>query len=125
MISNFGSYKGVQLLKKETVEWMRLRPTGIKAGDSEPNRAGKEYPSNALFLWEKNLMSGYEWVYGHDGGDVGIATEAWMNESSGVGVVVLMNADWNQKDSKDLVAALSRIEVRLMAAFDKTHAAVD
>ena len=41
-------------------------------------------------------------VVGHDGGDYGTATEMFLDEASGVGVIVLANVDWSGRTTPPL-----------------------
>merc|ERR1711870_228641 len=108
MFINFGTYQGTQILKRETVTYMRQR--------SEVSSGG-EVCSNALWLYEQNLLSGYPWVLGHDGSDAGISTYAYFNPDTGVGYVLLTNADMNGKGSVDDTSMA--IGAELMKTFDK------
>jgi len=107
MYINFGSFQGMRLLKRETVEYMRTR-SGFQTQGEEP--------SNALFLFERHLLDNYTWVLGHDGSDEGVSTYAYFNPSTGVGYVLLTNGDLDQ--SSGLGEAAMNIGSKLMEVFD-------
>merc|ERR1719261_781513 len=82
---------------------------------SDVSSSGEEC-SNVLWLYESNLLSGYEWVLGHDGSDAGISTYAYFNPDTGVGYVLLTNADMDGKGSVDETS--NAIGSHLMSVFD-------
>jgi CubicO group peptidase (beta-lactamase class C family) len=84
MYMNFGTFQGKQILKKETVEYMQK-----KSGFSDQG----EECSNVFFLYEQNLIKGYDWVLGHDGSDEGITTYAYFDTKSRVGYILLANSN--------------------------------
>merc|ERR1711881_787097 len=67
-------------------------------------------------MGEKNLISGYTYVLGHDGSDAGISTYAYFNPETGVGYVLLTNADQDGKGSVDKQS--TNIGSKLMNTFD-------
>jgi CubicO group peptidase (beta-lactamase class C family) len=115
MFINYGNYQGTQILKKETVQYMRGH-SGFVSKDGEE-------PSNALWLYEKNLISGYTYVLGHDGSDAGISTYAYFNPDTGVGYVLLTNADMDGKGTVDDTSIA--IGGHLMSIFDKKAGKTD
>merc|ERR1712039_571022 len=79
--------------------------------------SGTEVCSNALWLYEANLLDGYPWVLGHDGSDAGISTYAYFNPETGVGYILLTNSDMDGKGSVDDTSMA--IGAKLMKTFDK------
>merc|ERR1719409_1216884 len=77
---------------------------------------GGESCSNALWLYESNLLPGYAEVLGHDGSDAGISTYAYFNPETGVGYVLLTNADQDGNGSVDKQS--TNIGSKLMNTFD-------
>lgn len=102
-----GTYQGKQILQKETVQYMKQK--------SEVS-GGSETCSNALWLYESNLLPGYAEVLGHDGSDAGISTYAYFNPETGVGYVLLTNADQDGSGSVDKQS--TNIGSKLMNTFD-------
>merc|ERR1711967_57748 len=78
---------------------------------------GSEICSNALWLYEKNLLPGYAEVMGHDGADAGISTYAYFNPETGVGYVLLTNA-CDLDDGGSVNEQSINIGSKLMNTFD-------
>jgi CubicO group peptidase (beta-lactamase class C family) len=105
-----GTYQGKQILKKETVQYMKQK------SNVSGSIGSSETCSNALWLYEKNLLPGYAEVMGHDGSDAGISTYAYFNPETGVGYVLLTNAD--QDGSGNVDKQSTNIGSKLMNTFD-------
>jgi CubicO group peptidase (beta-lactamase class C family) len=97
----YGELDGVKILKPETVEEMRR----IQYPDIAPQFG--------LFWYSKNLR---EWeLMGHNGGNYGVATEMFFRPEDGVGVILLMNGDWTNKN----IRIIYDIEARLFREAEK------
>lgn len=112
MFVNGGTYKGTQILKPETVANMKTRSG--KGDECEES-------TNGIWLFQKGTMDGYlnDWILGHDGDDVGTATQVGFNPVTGVGFVFLTNA--NGDGNAGYGPALKNILGRLMSKFDTEH----
>jgi CubicO group peptidase (beta-lactamase class C family) len=97
----YGELDGVKILKPETVEEMRR----IQYPDIAPQFG--------LFWYTKNLQ-GWE-LMGHNGGNYGVATEMFFRLEDGVGVILLMNGDWTNKN----IRIIYDIEARLFREAEK------
>ena len=85
MYINDGTYKDAQLLKPASVQWMKKK---YGAPSSE-----KGYQiSNANFIYVPGDNFGIEnEVLGHGGLEVGVATMAFFNPATNIGVIVFTN----------------------------------
>merc|ERR1719253_244179 len=111
---NNGTYQGKQLLKPETVAYMKQHTSA----PCTPLPCGGDLPQgNAFFYFE--TKAGRKQL-GHNGGEMGIATEAFYNVDSGVGYVVLTNGDWDQTAA--FGTAYDAIEAKLLSTFDGEYA---
>lgn len=106
MFMNFGTFQGTQILKNETVQYMQQKSGFASKG---------EEASNVFFLYEQNLITGYDWVLGHDGSDEGVSTYAYFDPKTRVGYVLLTNGDMDGKG--DLDDAAIAIGGKLMETF--------
>jgi CubicO group peptidase (beta-lactamase class C family) len=111
---NDGSFQGTQLLKKTTTDYMKQHTgapcTPLPCGDDLPQ-------GNAFYYFEKQAG---RTMLGHNGGEMGIATEAFFNVKTGVGYVVLTNGDWDMPQS--FSNAFAAIEEKLLSTFDTSDA---
>jgi CubicO group peptidase (beta-lactamase class C family) len=99
---NNGTYKGVRLLSNATVAEMRKIQPGPGAEQKQ------------ALIWYYREQEG-RLLLGHNGGDDGIATEAFFNPKTNVGFVVFCNGDW---DIDGLSTAFTNIENKLLSVFD-------
>lgn len=91
----YGELDGVSILQPETVEEMqRIQYPDIA-------------PQFGLFWYTKSLQ-GWE-LMGHNGGNYGVSTELFFRLEDGVGVILLMNGDWTNKN----IRIIYEIEARL------------
>ena len=97
----YGELEGVRILQTETVEEMRR----IQYPDIAPDFG--------LFWYSKNLQ-GWE-LMGHNGGNYGVSTEMFFRLEDGVGVIILMNGDWTNKN----IRIIYDIETRLFREAEK------
>lgn len=97
MIANRGELEGTRVLQSPTVDLML-------------GRALPGFDANQGLAWFHSRVAGRE-VVGHDGGDFGVSTEMWLDRTTGVGVIVLMNVDGTGANHK----AMRRIEESLFA----------
>eukprot|EP00658_Telonema_sp_P-2_P008813 TRINITY_DN13331_c0_g1_i5.p1 TRINITY_DN13331_c0_g1~~TRINITY_DN13331_c0_g1_i5.p1 ORF type:complete len:442 (+),score=105.12 TRINITY_DN13331_c0_g1_i5:179-1504(+) len=93
-VINDGEWDGVRLLNHSSVGY-------IKRG-------------KALFYHEEREG---RWMLGHNGGEMGIATEAFFNVDTGVGFVVIATGDWGDGSSA-FDRSFAAIEKALMERFD-------
>lgn len=82
MVMHGGRWNGARVLGRSSVrELLRPQLQGIAQGQG--------------LIWYRYQLQGRA-VWGHDGGDKGVATLAFFDPSRDVGVVVLANGDWRQ-----------------------------
>ena len=79
-ISNGGEIAQDRVLKTETVEEL-LSP-------QVPSVSGDQF-----VFWYRSENAGRS-VIGHNGGDIGVATSMIFDPETGIGVILLMNTDW-------------------------------
>lgn len=85
MYINDGTYKDVQILKPATVQWMKEK-YGVA-----PLKNGYQI-SNANFIYTSGDKYGIDNdVLGHGGKEVGVATKAFFNPATNVGVIAFTN----------------------------------
>jgi len=114
---NDGTYQGVQLLKPATVAYMKEK---YKSPCSPLPCGGAMPQGNAFFYYdEKDLVQGRSMI-GHNGGEMGIATEAFYNVKTNVGFVVLSNGDWgaSNKQIDAFGDAFENIEMKILSEFE-------
>ena len=80
MVMNDGSWHGHRLLSKETVRELRRD----QVPDLEPGQG---------LMWFQMQRKGRT-LFGHDGGDDGVATVCFFDPDADVGVVALANGNW-------------------------------
>ena len=80
MVMNDGSWHGHRLLSKETVRELRRD----QVPDLEPGQS---------LMWFQMQRKGRT-LFGHDGGDDGVATVCFFDPDADVGVVALANGNW-------------------------------
>lgn len=97
---NFGAYKSEQILEKSTVEEMRR----VQYPEINPEQG---------LIWYYKSQRGRT-VIGHNGGDLGVATEMFFRPEDGVGVILLANSNTGIG-----YIELLRIENRLFEEGDK------
>lgn len=103
MVANHGEWKGTRVLSRDSTDFIRERQ-GV-----DGNRQG-----GAFFYYKGDLL-------GHNGAELGIATEANFDPATGVGVVVLSNGDYCQ--GREFEAALDNIEAHVLQLFGAGGAA--
>ncbi len=82
MMMHGGRWHGARVLDAASVgESLRPQLAGITPGQG--------------LIWYRFRLRGRE-LWGHNGGDSGVATEAFFDPREGVGVVVLANGDWRR-----------------------------
>lgn len=101
MYINGGTYKGVQILRGDTVDYMKQR-SGFA------DKSGDEEVSNAIFLYENGIVPGMT-TLGHDGSDVGVGTIALFNPLTSIGVIIVTNGDFTDRFEKSLYAMVKRL----------------
>ena len=82
-ISSDGTLDGAQVLSKNSVKEL-LAP---------------QYPevdSGQFVFWYETTIAGRK-VIGHNGGDIGVATQISFSPETNIGVIVLMNVSWSDK----------------------------
>ena len=80
MMMNGGAWNGARVLRRETVrEMLHSQIPGIASGQG--------------LIWYRFHLHGRS-LWGHNGGDQGVATAAFFEPRSDVGVVVLANGNW-------------------------------
>ena len=79
-ISNDGALESRQVLEAATVEGCLPPVPSVDSGQ--------------YVFWYRSDANGRE-VIGHNGGDIGVATELMFSPTSGIGVVLLFNTDWS------------------------------
>tara|TARA_B100000674_G_C37907584_1_gene946898 strand:- start:235 stop:1503 length:1269 start_codon:yes stop_codon:yes gene_type:complete len=82
-ISGNGAFDGAQVLSENSLEEL-LSPQYPKAN------------SGQYVFWYESTIAGRK-VIGHNGGDIGVATQISFSPETGVGVIVLMNVSWSDK----------------------------
>lgn len=80
MVMNDGSWHGHRLLSKETIR--ELQRDQVR--DLEPGQG---------LMWFQMQREGRT-LFGHDGGDDGVATVCFFDPDADVGVVALANGNW-------------------------------
>ena len=80
-LSNDGAIGEDRILQPETVVDM-LTPQVPTVSDSQ------------YVFWYSTNVAGRS-VIGHNGGDLGVATEMVFSPDTGIGVILLMNTDWD------------------------------
>lgn len=90
----FGTYENAQILQAETVKEMRQKQDDILPGAKGQNQG---------LIWYYAQRATRE-LLGHDGSEMGVSTQYWFHVPTNVGVVMLMNGDWQQtKDYQNVV----------------------
>lgn len=111
-VANGGSFQGQQLFTAETVAYLKQQAgapcTPLPCGGDSPQ-------GNAFYYYKKQLGKD---MLGHNGGEMGIATEAYFNVDTGVGYVVLTNGDWGNSLTNAFSNAFEAIEQKLLQRFD-------
>lgn len=97
---------GGQLLSKSTVQEM------MKLQTSLPGAKRK----NQGIIWYYKKLGGKKLI-GHSGAEMGAATEMFFDPKTKVGVILLMNGEWEQSKFE---AAVKAIELRLFRDFAKS-----
>ena len=110
MVANRGEWGGVRLLSEASIEFLEER---APPPANDRGRQGK-----AFFRYGGAESR----VIGHDGGELGIATGAYLDLESGVAATVLTNGDWNQ--GSEFSAAIERIIAHLLEVFAPDGATV-
>lgn len=98
MVANHGVWKGVRLLSNESAAFIRERA----------DVQGRRDQGRAFFHYFGDLL-------GHEGGELGVATTAQFDPSTGVGAVVLTNGDWCQ--GRAFEDALLGVQAHLLDLF--------
>lgn len=92
-----GELEGVRILQRKTVQEMcRIQ--------------NPQLDSCQGLLWHYKKLSGWE-LCGHSGEDMGVASEMFFRPEDGVGVILLMNGEWTEKNEP----LIMEIEARLLA----------
>ena len=77
LFSNGGSYQGTNILEEETVNLMKTLPF-------------ENINDQQAYMWYYKLQN-LRYLFGHNGGDLGVITDMFMSNNTGVGVIVLSN----------------------------------
>ena len=93
-ISNGGAIGQDRILQPQTVDAL-LSPPVPAVDDGQ------------FVFWYRSDVAGRS-VVGHNGGDLGVATNMVFSPETGIGVIVLMNADWDTPvwEASDEIMAL-------------------
>jgi CubicO group peptidase (beta-lactamase class C family) len=110
-VANGGTFQGIELLKQDTVDYLRRQASSPCA----PLPCGGDLPQGNAFWYYKSQLG--RSMLGHNGGEMGIATEAFWNVETGVGYVILSNGDWGGARSA-YGKAFEAIEQKLLEQFD-------
>jgi CubicO group peptidase (beta-lactamase class C family) len=102
MVANRGEWGGVRLLTEASIAYLEERAPA-------PNNGGRQ--GKAFFRYDNPESR----VIGHDGGELGIATGAYLDLETLVGATVLTNGDWGQGSA--FSDAIERIIVHLLEEF--------
>lgn len=105
----FGQTSNGRVLNQSTVVEMRKKVNITTRGETLPR-------TQALF-WYYEKVGGRD-VLGHEGGEQGVATVAFFNPDTNVGVVMLVNSDWEQSAKFD--QTYYAMEAKLFETFE-TH----
>jgi CubicO group peptidase (beta-lactamase class C family) len=82
MVMNDGEWRGVRVLSEDSVrELRRSQIPDIVSGQG--------------LIWYRFHLHGRR-LLGHNGGDIGVATVAFFEPATGIGVVVLANGNWRR-----------------------------
>jgi len=100
-ISNGGEIDGAEVLTKESVATLLTAPVpGVDKGQ--------------FVFWYESTIAGQK-VIGHNGGDIGVATQVSFSPETGTGVIVLMNVSW----SDSVTSAAGAIQTLLYETADQ------
>eukprot|EP00927_Polykrikos_kofoidii_P086627 TRINITY_DN9763_c0_g1_i1.p1 TRINITY_DN9763_c0_g1~~TRINITY_DN9763_c0_g1_i1.p1 ORF type:complete len:492 (+),score=108.72 TRINITY_DN9763_c0_g1_i1:52-1527(+) len=97
-----GSFGGKRILKPETVELLRT----VQFENEDAKQA-------VSYFYEHRF--GRE-LLGHNGGEEGIATEAYFNPETGVGFVIFANEGWDEEDT--VTEVFQAIEEEILETFE-------
>ena len=95
-----GTYDGTQVLAEETVQ--EIRRVQYPQVDAQQG-----------LLWYFKELDGMK-LLGHNGGELGVATEMFFRPDNGTGVILLMNGDWSRLNYN----VIMEIEARLFSFAD-------
>jgi|GEM_PF-803818 len=94
---NWGELEGSRILDSSIVRLMRTVYVPTCPGLYSDNQWG--------LIWFKEKWSGYG-LWGHTGGDAGVATSIWLSESDTTGVLFLSNITWTPYTWRSVVKRL-------------------
>ncbi|MBI2257679.1 MAG: serine hydrolase [Flavobacteriia bacterium] len=90
MFMNNGKYQNSRILDSSTVDKMKT----VYFPNLDPTQG---------LIWYKNISNG-KTLWGHNGGDDGVSTDMYFNETDSVGIILLTNGEL--EDSQPLIDSL-------------------